>query len=118
MPDGGWAKAAAMMSPEKLAEAKEAVDLWKAQKELKEQGLLPEDDEEGEEGEGEEEDAWEKWLDGMITKFGAAMAVLMGVVAVVVMIVRPAMGYGMGEAERRDLDMDGGQGSGAREGVY
>ena len=95
MPDGGWAKAAAMMSPEKLAEAKEAVDLWKAQEELKKAGVLPEE----EEGEGEgEEDAWETWLDGLITKFGVGMAVLIGVMAVVFMYVMPAMGYGMGTA--------------------
>jgi hypothetical protein len=76
MPDGGWAKAAANLTPEAIEQAKAAVELHRAREELKKQGLLEEEEEEG-----EEEDGWEAWLDAMLTKFALVLAVLIGLCA-------------------------------------
>ena len=78
MPDGGWAKALANMSPEDLKAAKEAVDLYKAREKLKEEGLLPPEDDAGEEG-AEDEDAMEAALDKWLTRIS------LGVLAVAVL---------------------------------
>ena len=79
MPDGGWAKAASSLTPEHIENAKAAIELHKAQMELKKQGLLPPDD--GEEGEGEEGDEWEDWFDRVIGKSALVVVVVAGLAA-------------------------------------
>ena len=79
------------MGPEKLAEAKAAVDLHKRQQARKAAGLPEEEPEEeaarllGEgEGEEEEEDAWEAAFDKWITRIAAGAGVVVLIVAVAV----------------------------------
>ena len=88
---GAWQKALAHMSPEQLETSRKAVELHKAQEELRRQGvdvdkamadlrMLHGEGEEGE-GEGEEE---ETRLDRFITYAALVFAVIAVVVALVV----------------------------------
>ena len=86
---GCWQKHLANMSDEKIAEAREAVQLYKEQEELRKQGLLPP---EGEEGEGEEEaDAMEAMLDKAITYIAIGVGV---VAAAAIFYVGVTTGFG------------------------
>ena len=93
MPDGGWAKAASMMTPEHIENAKAAVELHKAREALKKEGLLPEEDEL--EGEEEDADGWEAWFDRMLTKFGLVVGAVVALTAVVAYVSPGALGVGL-----------------------
>lgn len=80
MPDDAWQKYAANMTPEKIEEAKQAVELHKAQEELRKQGLLPQEEDEP----TEEELAYEEYLDGLVTKFAIGLALFVLLFAAVV----------------------------------
>lgn len=79
------------MSPEKIEEAKQAVELYKAEEELKKKGVIPPDgdisslvEQEGlEEGE-EDTEAWEVWLDKAITYVGFGVLAILGLVTAIV----------------------------------